>query len=163
MHRAQLARQHNRHAADDHEGPGDVAVANVEKVLRQLPPKLMGERSVECQSYARALFYWEQHIRRIRDDANEEAKAGYYSQLQTIYAQIDEPDGLEGISTKLHALDLDQQLLEHKKAGRWMAVQSWYEHLLVDKPDDMELQLGLLTSLKQSGQYGRLCSSNFGW
>jgi len=138
----------------DGEDLGDTAVANVEKILSAMPAKLMGERSFGCKSYARALFYWEQYIRRTRETLKEQEMEQVYMKLQDIYAEIEEPDGLEGISTKLHAMNKDQQLLEHKKAGRWYAVQSWYEHLLKDKPNDSKLQLELLSALKESGQYG---------
>lgn len=115
----------------------------------------MGIRSFECQSYARALFYWEQHIRQKRDAASEDEMTPLYERLQHIYTQIDEPDGIEGISTKLPVLNHDQQILEHRKAGRWTAAQSWYELLLCEKPDDLEIQTNLLTCLKESGQHGR--------
>jgi serine/threonine-protein kinase ATR len=74
--------------------------------------------------------------------------------LQFIYAQIDEPDSIEGISAHLQVLNSDQQIMEHRKAGRWTAAQSWYEITLADRPDDTETQINLLTCLKESGQYG---------
>ena len=76
-------------------------------------------------------------------------------QLQDIYTQIDEPDGIEGISAHLHVLDIDQQILAHRKAGRWTAAQSWYEIKLAETPDDMDVQVNLLTCLKESGQHGK--------
>ena len=118
----------------------------------------MSRRAVECKSYARGLFYWEQHIRQCRlQNQKNEVKLNLeplYEQLQDIYAQIDEPDGIEGISSHLQVLNVDQQVLEHRKAGRWTAVQSWYELQLAEKPDNVDVQLNLLISLKESGQHG---------
>jgi serine/threonine-protein kinase ATR len=74
--------------------------------------------------------------------------------LQEIYTQIDEPDGIEGISAHLHVLDIDQIILGHRKAGRWTAAQSWYEIKLADDPEDSDVQINLLTCLKASGQHG---------
>jgi serine/threonine-protein kinase ATR len=74
--------------------------------------------------------------------------------LQDIYTQIDEPDGIEGISAHLHVLDIDQQILAHRKAGRWTAAQSWYEIKLAEEPYNINTQLNLLTCLKESGQHG---------
>lgn len=74
--------------------------------------------------------------------------------LQEIYANIDEPDGLEGISAHLHVLDINQQILSHKKAGRWTAAQSWYEMQLAKEPDNIDVQIDLLNCLKQAGQHG---------
>jgi serine/threonine-protein kinase ATR len=78
-----------------------------------------------------------------------------FRQLQDIYARIDEPDGVEGMSTRLQILDPEQQILEHKRAGRWTAAQSWYELALTEKPDERGLQVELLTCLKSSNRFGR--------
>jgi serine/threonine-protein kinase ATR len=58
------------------------------------------------------------------------------------------------MSTKLQILDPEQQILEHKRAGRWTAAQSWYELSLADEPDNRSLQLELLNCLKSSHRYG---------
>lgn len=132
-------------------------VSSVEYVLSTIPAEIMSRRAIECKSYSRALFYWEQYIReqQSHDDVDDRSEE-LFEKLQDIYTQIDEPDGIEGISSHLHVLNIDQQVLEHRKAGRWTAVQSWYELRLTEEPDDIEVQFNLLTSLKESGQYGRL-------
>ena len=135
-------------------------ISSVEAVLGLIPADVISRRAVECKSFARALFHWEQYIRQQRQlsiDAGRSIELEpYYERLQDIYTQIDEPDGIEGISSHLHVLDIDQQILEHRKAGRWTAVQSWYELLLTKEPDDLEVQYNLLLSLKESGQHGKL-------
>ena len=131
-------------------------VDSVQDVLTAIPAEVMSRRAVECRSYSRALFYWEQYIREQRQSQGEtnDGLEQLYEKLQDIYTQIDEPDGIEGISSHLHVLNIDQQVLEHRKAGRWTAVQSWYELRLIEEPNDSEVQFNLLTSLKESGQYG---------
>jgi serine/threonine-protein kinase ATR len=120
-----------------------------------IPAELVSQRAIECRSYSRALFYWEQHIRQVRDVTKKpDIKNLLLQRLQDIYTQIDEPDGIEGISAHLHVLDIDQQILAHRKAGRWTAAQSWYEIKLAETPDDMDVQINLLTCLKESGQHG---------
>lgn len=132
-------------------------INNVESVVGTIPADVISRRAVDCKSYARALFYWEQYIRQQRLEAggenSDENMEPLYERLQQIYTQIDEPDGIEGISSHLHVLDIDQQILEHRKAGRWTAVQSWYELQLSEGPDDAEVQYNLLTCLKESGQH----------
>uniref|UniRef100_A0A0D2XGS3 non-specific serine/threonine protein kinase n=1 Tax=Fusarium oxysporum (strain Fo5176) TaxID=660025 RepID=A0A0D2XGS3_FUSOF len=64
--------------------------------------------------------------------------------LQDIYANVDEPDGLDGISAHLQVLDINQQILSHRKAGRWTAVQSWYEMQLAENPVNTDIQIDLL-------------------
>ncbi|KAK5172495.1 hypothetical protein LTR04_000014, partial [Oleoguttula sp. CCFEE 6159] len=135
-------------------------ISSVERVLSGIPAEVIARRAVECGSYARALFHWEQYVRqqkKIASDRGEAANEEFlYQRLQDIYTQIDEPDGIEGISTHLHVLDPDQQVLDHRKAGRWTAAQSWYELELATKPDDVDAQMNLLTCLRESGQFNAL-------
>ncbi len=147
--------------AEVEETTNNAPVESVERILSMIPAEVISRRAVECKSYARALFYWEQYIRQQKQHATSR---GYnsleplYERLQDIYTQIDEPDGIEGISAHLQVLNIDQQILEHRKAGRWTAAQSWYELQLTERPHDADVQLNLLTSLKESGQYGKLLS-----
>jgi len=78
-----------------------------------------------------------------------------YHGLQSIYSQLDEPDGLEGLSAQLNILTPEQQALQHRRAGQWSAAQSWYEIELMHQPADRCLQLGLLDCLQESGQHGK--------
>ena len=138
-------------------------VESVERMLGMIPAEVISRRAVECRSYARALYHWEQYIRqqkqiRVTDNGHESLEP-LYERLQDIYKQIDEPDGIEGISAHLQVLNIDQQILEHRKAGRWTAAQSWYELQLTERPNDLDVQLNLLTSLKESGQHGMSSNS----
>ena len=141
------------------QNPTEVAdqIQRVDIVLSMIPPEIISQRAVECKSYSRALFYWEQHIRDCRERApSADNNTELLERLQDIYTQIDEPDGIEGISAHLHVLDIEQQILGHRKAGRWTAAQSWYEIKLAENPDDIDVQVNLLKCLKESGQHGRL-------
>lgn len=137
-------------------------ISIVEAVLNKIPAEIISSRAVACKSYARALFYWEQYIRQRKDSAIQNSEQldtePLYQKLQDIYTQIDEPDGIEGISAHLQVLSMDQQVIEHHKAGRWTAVQSWYELLLNEQPGNIDIQVNLLNSLRESGQYGILSS-----
>ncbi|KAF1837293.1 protein kinase rad3 [Decorospora gaudefroyi] len=133
-------------------------ISRVEDVLHLIPAEIISRRAVECGSYARALFHWEQYFRQKRDTKAESnqhfsEKDGLLQHLQMIYAHIDEPDSIEGISAHLKVLNPEQQIIEDRKTGRWTAAQSWYEIALAEKPDDVETQINLLTCLKESGQY----------
>jgi serine/threonine-protein kinase ATR len=131
-------------------------IAKITALLELVPPEIISARAVECKSYSRALFYWEQHIRNARKSKiplDEDTEL--LERLQDIYQHIDEPDGIEGISAHLQVVDINQQILGHRKAGRWTAAQSWYEIQLAEIPDDYDAQLNLLTCLKESGQLGQ--------
>jgi serine/threonine-protein kinase ATR len=133
-----------------------IQLQHVQSVVDMVPSEIVAQRAVECKSYSRALFYWEQHIRKTRSENNPRSDASLLERLQDIYTQIDEPDGIEGISAHLHVLDIEQQILGHRKAGRWTAAQSWYEIKLAEVPDDLDVQINLLTCLKESGQHGEM-------
>ncbi|KFA47821.1 hypothetical protein S40293_06413 [Stachybotrys chartarum IBT 40293] len=126
----------------------------IQNILDSIPAELIAQRALDCNEYARALFHLEQHAQKLEQ---QEREAGDRTQLletlQGIYANIDEPDGLEGISAHLPVLNINQQMLSHKKAGRWAAAQTWCEMQLAERPNDVDVQLDLLNCLKQAGQH----------
>jgi serine/threonine-protein kinase ATR len=144
-----MAGKTGRGVSEDEEMNSIKQVSRVEGILQLIPAEIISRRAVECGSYSRALFHWEQYFRQQRDK-----KAASKQHLQMIYAHIDEPDSIEGISAHLKVLNPEQQIIEDRKAGRWTAAQSWYEIALSEKPNDVETQINLLTCLKESGQYG---------
>ncbi|KAF2019578.1 hypothetical protein BU24DRAFT_419179 [Aaosphaeria arxii CBS 175.79] len=151
-----MAGKTGRGISEDEEMNAIRQISAVESITQMIPAEVISRRSVECGSYARALFHWEKHYRQEEEKSQNTgvfAKDELLQHLQFIYAQIDEPDSIEGISAHLQVLNPEQQVMEHRKAGRWTAAQSWYELSLAEKPDDTELQINLLTCLKESGQY----------
>jgi serine/threonine-protein kinase ATR len=154
------------HVPTDFDRVRDVGqISSVERILSGIPADVISRRAVQCRSFSRALFHWEQHIRQTIERANLKREAAdmedQFKHLQQIYAHIDELDGVEGISTKLQILDPEQQVLEHKRAGRWTAAQSWYELSLAETPNDQSLQLELLSCLKSASRYGRYPESSW--
>ncbi|KAH7037280.1 phosphatidylinositol 3 [Microdochium trichocladiopsis] len=142
--------------AQQNQSPTDVAAMNrVQILLDAIPAELISQRAVDCKAYSRALFHLEQHIRQVDEEkrTEDEERNRLLQRLQDIYTQIDEPDGLEGLSAQLQVIDIDQQVLSHRKAGRWAAAQTWYEIKLAENPDNVDVQIDLLTCLKESGQH----------
>lgn len=133
-------------------------ITSVEDVIKSIPADIIARRAMECGSYARALYHWEQWMREqkqeVRDLPNDHDSL--YQRLHSIYAHIDEPDGLDGISAHLNILNPEQQAFQHRRAGRWSAAQSWYEIELTKKPSDLNLQTELLSCLKESGQFDQV-------
>ncbi|EGO53602.1 phosphatidyl inositol 3-kinase [Neurospora tetrasperma FGSC 2508] len=130
----------------------------VEEVLSSLDPELVARRAIDCGQYARALLFLEPHIESRRDQAIGDEATRLMRSVHDIYTQIDDPDGLDGISACMKDLGFKEQALSHRKAGRWTAAQTWYEIQLAESPDDVNLQLDLLTCLEESGQYDNLLS-----
>ncbi|KAI9731830.1 MAG: serine/threonine-protein kinase M1 [Claussenomyces sp. TS43310] len=150
----QLEQKSHRMLLDNDNISTDPGIQRVNELLSSIPAEIISRRAVECKSYARALFHWEQYIRQVRESTLSSAETTpLLERLQEIYTQIDEPDGIEGISAHLHVLDIDQQILGHRKAGRWTAAQSWYEIKLAEQPHDVDVQVNLLNCLKESGQH----------
>lgn len=129
----------------------------VQKRLDSIPPELVSQRAIDCKQYARALFHLEPHILRQQGEQGDDAEniQQALDSLQHVYAHIDEPDGLEGVSANLKVIDLKQQILSHRKAGRWSRAQTWCEVQLAEDPHNIDVQIDLLTCLKESGQYGK--------
>ncbi|KAF1947946.1 hypothetical protein EJ02DRAFT_429695 [Clathrospora elynae] len=153
-----MAGKTGRGVSEDDEMNAIKQISRVEGVMQLIPAEVISRRAVECGSYARALFHWEQYFRQqqqFRAETNQHftEKDELLQHLQMIYAHIDEPDCIEGISAHLKVLNPEQQIIEDRKAGRWTAAQSWYEIALAEKPNDVETQINLLTCLKESGQY----------
>ncbi|KAL6705751.1 serine/threonine-protein kinase M1 [Coniothyrium glycines] len=153
-----MAGKTGRGVSEEEEMTAIKQISRVEGILQLIPAEIISRRAVECGSYARALFHWEQYYRQqelIKAESNQKfsEKDELLQHLQMIYAHIDEPDSIEGISAHLKVLNPEQQIIEDRKAGRWTAAQSWYEIELAEKPNDVETQVNLLTCLKESGQY----------
>lgn len=122
----------------------------IESVMAQIPPQVITQKAIECKSYARAMFHQEQFVMTQTDPRDAD-----FRRLQDIYAQIDEPDGIEGFSAQMKFLDIESEVMEHKKAGRWSAAQSWYEMQLIEQPQNLDVQMNLMKCLKESGQHGK--------
>lgn len=132
-------------------------ISLIQQRLDAIPPELVSQRAIDCKQYSRALFHLEPHILRQKEEQSDGADSIQQAldSLQHVYAQIDEPDGLEGVSANLKVIDLNQQVLSHRKAGRWSRAQTWCEVQLAEDPTNVDVQLDLLTCLKESGQHGK--------
>jgi len=140
-------------------------VKSIEDTLNRIHPDRHSTRAVECGAYSRALLHWEQYIRQQREPKRLESMTApdilqereeQYHRLHEIYAQIDEPDGIEGISHYIQVFTPEEQILEHEKNGRWSAAQSWYESYVNKYPTSFSNHLDLMTCLQRAGQHGML-------
>ncbi|GAA5955223.1 hypothetical protein JCM3765_003250 [Sporobolomyces pararoseus] len=132
------------------------ALIFVEGILQDISHDTVGKAALNCKSYARALLNFESHIvdrrAQIGSAVDNEAQV-YYEYLHQCYADLDEPDGMEGISTKILSPTIAHQILEHESTGRWTSAQSCWEVELQKKPDVAENHVGLLRCLRNLGHY----------
>ncbi|GAA5842453.1 hypothetical protein JCM9279_005388 [Rhodotorula babjevae] len=132
------------------------ALVGVEGILQDIPHILVGQAALTCKAYARSLLNFESHIvaQRAQKGADTDKDLQvYYENLHECYAHLDEPDGMEGISTRILSPSVLHQIREHESTGRWTSAQSCWEVKLQQKPDDPVNHVGLLRCLRNLGHY----------
>jgi serine/threonine-protein kinase ATR len=132
-------------------------LASVDGVISSIETKLTAQAALQCRAYARSLLNFEQRIVALRHSGVPESAAecqDHFEHLHQIYASLDEPDGMEGISSKVLVPSLEHQIREHESTGKWTSAQSCWEVQVQDSPDDLNLHLGLLRCLRNLGHYG---------
>ena len=138
-------------------------ISSVERFLSRIPADVVSRRARECGSATRAVFYWEQHMRHEREKAATKGEDpdddDLYSNLASMYVDLVEPDGMEGLLACIPFFDEEKQALADEKAGRWTAAQSWHEVQLTHEPTNVTFQQNLLYCLSQSGRFE--ASANF--
>lgn len=140
------------------------AMQRVDSTISSIDPDLLATAALQCKAYARALMTLERLIAiRQEAQASEDQLQPYYDRLHIIYASLEEPDGMEGVSAKVTSPSLEYQIREHESMGRWTSAQSCWELKLQQSPDDIDLHLGLLRCLRNLGHHGNshqyLCRS----
>ncbi|KAI5893599.1 uncharacterized protein SCHCODRAFT_02730130 [Schizophyllum commune H4-8] len=132
-------------------------LVRVDSALSAINEKLMAEAALESRSYARALMGFERLTRTLRErNMTHPDLPTYYERLHELYSHLDEPDGMEGVSTLILSPSLEHQIREHESTGRWTSAQSCWEVRLQQSPDDITFHLGLLRCLRNLGHYDTL-------
>jgi serine/threonine-protein kinase ATR len=134
-------------------------IPKVEGLLNSIDAELQAEAALITQAYARSLRGFETRMAALRrsQKRTDADLQPYYEYLHRIYADLDEPDGMEGVSTFIISPSMDHQIREHESVGRWTSAQSCWEVKLQDNADNLDLHLGLLRCLRSLGHYGRSC------
>jgi serine/threonine-protein kinase ATR len=136
----------------------------VESILSSVDHGLMAKAALKCKAYALAAMNFEHQIREMRT-RELQPKADLhesYERLHEIYAALDEPDGMEGVSMLIPSPSLEHQIRQHESNGRWTSAQSCWEVQLQEAPDNLDYHIGLLRCLRNLGHYG-LSSYTSSW
>ena len=131
-----------------------VPVRRIEKMLQALPQNAVADAAFNSKSYARALLNYEKILSDQKQTADIAVLQPYYERLHNIYAELNEPDGMEGVSTSIISPSIQHQIREHEMTGRWTSAQSCWEVQLQLHPEDPDSHLGLLRCLRNLGHYG---------
>ncbi|PBK93781.1 hypothetical protein ARMGADRAFT_1100399 [Armillaria gallica] len=135
----------------------DEQLLKVDSILTSIDQSLMARAAFQCRAYARSLMSFERQIVNLRERSlNHHDLPVYYDRLHEIYANLDEPDGMEGVSTLILSPSLEHQIRQHESTGRWTAAQSCWELRLQQSPDNVDFHLGLLRCLRNLGHYDTL-------
>jgi serine/threonine-protein kinase ATR len=154
------------------ESSTDAAIIRVKSIMTQISPELIASAALYCKDHARALLNIEQQILKLEGGqissgqslivneaahniSPEQQLQKYYEKAHEIYASVDEPDGMEGISAKITAPSIPHQIREHESTGRWTSAQSCWEVQLQRNPDELRSHVGLLRCLRNLGHYGK--------
>jgi serine/threonine-protein kinase ATR len=106
-------------------------------------------------AFARSLRNIEECVVQLGEKNSPKAQ-GYFENMHRIYAELDDPDGMEGVSAFVVSPSLELQIREHESTGRWTSAQSCWEVNLQQEPENVKHHVGLLKCLKNLGHYGEL-------
>jgi serine/threonine-protein kinase ATR len=130
-------------------------VIRVDSILSSIDQNLMARAALQCRAYARSLMSFERQIISLRTRSPQSADLPeYYERLHQIYAHLDEPDGMEGVSTMILSPSLEHKIRQHESTGNWTSALSCWEIRLQQAPDNLDFHLGLLRCLQNLGHYG---------
>ncbi|KZT05577.1 uncharacterized protein LAESUDRAFT_655532 [Laetiporus sulphureus 93-53] len=129
----------------------------IDSILSSIDSALMAKAAFQCKAYARSLVNYERQILTLQaGDVQHAALQDHLERLHEIYAHLDEPDGMEGVSTFILSPSLEHQIRQHESIGRWTSAQSCWEVRLQHSPDNLDFHLGLLRCLRNLGHYDTL-------
>lgn len=132
----------------------------IDEMFRALPQNIVADAAFKTKSYARALQNYERILYNngARPVTEQQTQ---YENLHHIYAELNEPDGMEGVSVSILSPSIQHQIREHEMTGRWTSAQSCWEVQLQLEPHNPASHLGLLRCLTRLGHYGKICSPTY--
>lgn len=130
---------------------------HVGELLEAIPKQVLAGASFRCQAYARALMYFELHVRATSGALNPAAHvSGTINEenvtlLLQIFSGLDELDGLTGLSRLRKSVSLQDQILIHEKTGNWAEALTCCEQALQLQPTSIDRHSGVLNCLLNMG------------
>lgn len=128
----------------------------IDALFSSLPQNMVADAAFNAKSHARALLNYERILYGLGSKKPVSQLQNYYERLHNIYAELNEPDGMEGVSVSIISPSLEHQIREHEMTGRWTSAQSCWEVQLQLEPENPASHLGLLRCLRNLGHYGKL-------
>eukprot|EP00897_Mesotaenium_endlicherianum_P000569 jgi/Mesen1/10512/ME000083S10013 len=132
---------------------------HVASLLAAVPKQALAQASYRCHAFARALLYFESHVRATSGTLNPAAeKNGVFQDgdvtfLLEIYSGLDEPDGLAGLAQLRSSTSLEDEMLINEKSGNWAQALTCYEQALQMEPQSVSRHSDLLNCLLNMGHF----------
>ncbi|KAM8833099.1 serine/threonine-protein kinase ATR [Synchiropus picturatus] len=116
--------------------------------LKGIPQDVMAKASLRSKAYTRALMHFEAHILENKENIQD-----HLTFLQTLYAAIDEPDGVRGVNAlRREEPSLREQILEHESIGLLRDATACYDRAIQLESDQIGHYHGVMTSMLGLGQ-----------
>lgn len=151
------AENNKRSRTNSVDSESEEQLVRIDSMLSSINHDLMAKAALQCKAYARSMMNFERQVVALREretPASTKELTAHYERLHEIYAHLDEPDGMEGISMLILSPSLEHKIRQHESTGQWTAAQSCWEVRLQQSPDNLEFHLGLLRCLRNLGHYG---------
>ena len=140
---------------------------HIEKLLEEVPNSVLANASFQSRAFPRSLFHYEKYIRNERKNLTKNEKLIHVftrsriEDLEKIYSEIDEPDGLSGIETIRSLVMERDSIREYENLGRWSDAFANYDHHLQEDPNSLQHQIGRLRCLQNLGHLETMLSLVF--
>jgi serine/threonine-protein kinase ATR len=115
--------------------------------------------SLEQKAYARSLLHHELYIRasRAQRGLSEQTLQAGYAKHQELYAHMEDPDGMDGLSALITSKlsKSRQEILKLESAGRWNEALVYYESDMQENPGKFDNYAGLYKCHDNLGQFSK--------
>lgn len=129
----------------------DPAIQSVSDLLDSIPQQLMAIRSLQSNSYERAILYMEQCYRTQSYDSFGDS---FFSTMQNMYANIGDIDALDGVLKKFSTKSLNDRITELEYSDHWRMAQDCFEALgTINGVTEIDADTRLLNSLYSHDLY----------
>lgn len=133
----------------------DPAIKAVSDLLDSIPQQLMAMRSLQSNSYERAILYMEQCYR--TDSYQDYFGDSFFTTMQNMYANIGDIDALDGVLKNFSTKSLNDRITELEYSDKWKMAQDCFEALGSSNGEyvDIDANTRLLNSFYNHNLYDR--------
>ncbi|GAM27893.1 hypothetical protein SAMD00019534_110690 [Acytostelium subglobosum LB1] len=132
------------------------AINTIETFLGGIPELLLSSASLRCGALSSSLLHMESYIRKEIDTKNQSRELvinNNMTTLQKIYHDLNDIDGLVGLSLLNTNPSFDEKIMEFESRGAWSECFVYYSTACNNDPNNVQYKLGQLRSLFHLGHH----------